>query len=74
MTKLQNHRLKRKIMRQRFAAILPQILYENIYPILKVRKIFHIAWHCLPTHLGVNCILGLFCTYLSNIIIFLMQV
>ena len=53
MTKLKNHRLKWKIKHQRFAAILPHILYEHIYPIPKVRKIFHIAWHCLPTNLGI---------------------
>ena len=38
---------------RQFAEILPQILYEHIYPIPKVRKIFHIAWHCLPTNLGI---------------------
>ena len=53
MTKLKNHRLKRKIKHQRLAAVLPQILYEHIYPIPKVRKIFHIAWHCLPKNLGI---------------------
>ena len=53
ITKLKNHHLKRKIKHQRFAAILPQILYEHIYPIPKVRKIFLIAWHCLPTNLGI---------------------
>ena len=76
MTKLQNHLLKMKIMHQRFAAILPQILYEHIYPIPKVRKIFYIAWHFLPARLGVFYLrLVLYYPKISfKYIIFLMQV
>ena len=52
-TNLPNHRFKRKILHQEFAACLHETLYEHIHPIPTVIKIFHITWHCLPKNLEV---------------------
>ena len=52
-TKLANHHFKRRNLHEEFAAYLHETLYENIHPISKVIKIFHIPWRCLPKNLGL---------------------